>query len=230
MAVKPVDMETVRNRLSEKSDLPAAEGDTRPAAGVRPETIAMAQRYAEDVARMSNSTEKVDMGPIPAGVKVPEGPVDTTYYRGSPADNPKTRKAVESRCSELDFADLVLTGRVKQTVPVLPGKLTFVYQSLIGEEDSWIESNAQRVESTELGVRSFVTYARLTMSIVSFNGRIFPTHMKDGKLDTKLVMAKMDDVKKLGSTVLEIATVNLGWFNQRVEKIFQDDFEALGNG
>jgi hypothetical protein len=230
---KRVDLETVRARLAdappEEEEAPAP---VRKGVGVRAETIEAARKYEQALAdAQAREQERVDLGELPEGVVVDPVDVDPTFYRGTPSDNRRVRLAIEERCGEMDFADLVLTGRVRQRVPVLPGKIEFEYQSLTGTEDFWVESNAQLEANTEWGVRSWVVYARLAMSLVSVNGKALPTHLnKDGEIDTKAFQAKMRMVMKYGSKILDFAVTNMGWFNSRVEKIFQDDFESLGNG
>ena len=225
-----VDLTAVRQRLADPPVLPK-QADAPQVPTIRPETLAEVERYTRAVAEQAQRTEKVDLGPLPEGVEVPADQKDRTFYRDTASDNQKVRKAIEKKCGEMDFADLVLTGRVKQTVPVLAGKITFEFQSLTGTEDFWIESNAQLEASTEWGVRSWVVYARLTMALVTVNGRTLTSHLdKNGQLDAKLFQTKMKEVLRLGSKILDIAVTNMGWFNNRVEQIFQDDFEALGNG
>lgn len=224
-----VDLTAVRQRLADPPVLPKQE-DAPKVPKIRPETLAEVERYTQEVAEQAKRTEKVDLGPLPEGVEAPDQK-DRTYYRDTASDNKRVRQAIEKKCGEMDFADLVLTGRVKQTVPVLAGKITFEFQSLTGTEDFWIESNAQLEASTEWGVRSWVVYARLTMALVAVNGKVLSSHLdKSGQLDAKLFQTKMKEVLRLGSKILDIAVTNMGWFNNRVEQIFQDDFEALGNG
>lgn len=198
---------------------------------LRPETLAQLKSYHKAVEEMEKGKEeKVDLGPLPEGVKVPVE-TDTTFYRNSNFDNKKVRAAVEARCKEMDFADLVLTGRVNQEVPVIPGKVVFEFQSLTGADSYWIESNAQSETHTDWGLKSWVMWAQLTMSLVSLNGRPFPNHLgKDGDVDPKLFREKQAKIMKMGAKLLDIALTNMNWFNERVDKILENDFEQLGNG
>lgn len=230
MTSKKVNLDTVRARLADveapsEPKLPEKKGP-----GIRPETFLEAEQYARDAAALA-AQERVDLGPLPEGAGSTDEDSDPTHYRGTPSDNRRVRLAIEDRCGEMDFADLILTGRVRQSVPVLPGKIELEFQSLTGAEDFWVESRAQQEANTEWGVRSWVVYARLTMSLVSMNGRKLPSHLgKDGTVDEKAFKLKMADIMKFGSKVLDIVVTNMGWFNTRVESIFQDDFESLGNG
>lgn len=201
---------------------------------LRKETINQIKDYEKAVAEMRKEEEesqKVDLGPIPEGASVTPTIGDQTFYRNSSFDNKKVRTAIEARCKEMDFADLVLTGRVNQVVPVIPGKITLEFQSLTGADSYWIESNAQSETQTDWGLKSWVLWAQLTMSLVSLNGRAFPNHLnKDGEVDGKLFREKQAKIMKLGAKVLDIAVTNMNWFNERVDRILENDFEQLGNG
>ena len=226
-----VDLDTVKKRLEERQKPDAPVPAPEPAPVVRSETLAQIQAYEQDVVRLRKEAEedgqKVDLGPVPEGVTLK----DLTYYRGTSFDNKKVRAAIEARCREMDFADLVLTGRVVQVVPVIPDKLTFEFQSLTGADSFWIENNAQAEAQTEWGLKSWVLWAQLTMSLVGLNGKPFPSHLgKDGEVDGKLFRDKQTKIMKLGAKVLDIAVTNMNWFNERVDRILENDFEQLGNG
>jgi hypothetical protein len=234
---KKVDLNAIKARLADPDPAPEPEEREREKGpGIRPETMRMARQYEAEVAEMAAAAEqeRVELGELPEGAVSDEEAAaakDPTSYRGTSSDNRRVRLAVEAQCGEMDFADLVLTGRVRQHVPVLPGKIEFEYQSLTGVEDFWVESNAQMESNTEWGVRSWVVYARLSMQLISVNGKSLPSHLnKDGEVDRKAFDAKLKSVMRYGSKVLDVAVTNVGWFNSRVDGIFQDDFEALGNG
>lgn len=233
MTGAPVNLESVKKRMA-GDDAAAAPAPTKPKGPViRPEVLEEAARFQQEFERMNSQPpeeQKIDLGPLPEGVKVRDE-LDGVLYRDSTYDNKKVRKAVEARCTEMDFGDLVLTGRVSQTVPVLPKKLVFEFQSLTGSESYWVESRAQAEANTDWGLRSWVVWAQLTLSLVSVNGSKFPDHMgKDGEVDEKLFNEKRKRIMRLGAKILDIAVTNMNWFNDRVDRIFQDDFEQLGNG
>lgn len=229
-----VTLDEVKRRMAEKAAPPPPPPEEKKPT-LRPETVAELRQFEQAQAEYNKQAmaaeQKVDLGPLPEGVVVADGPKDTTYYRGNSYDNPAVRKSVESRCSEMDFADLVLTGRVSQTVPVIPKKLTFEFQSLLGNESYWVESRAQMEAATDWGVRGWMVYAQLTMALTSVNGRELPSHLnKAGDVDPELFKAKLDKVMRLGAKIIDIAVTNMNWFNSRVDDIFKDDFESLKNG
>lgn len=235
-----VDLSEIKRRMSEQEkarELPpesaSSPKEVKPA--IKKETLEQVARFEQEFAALNAAKdaepEKIELGPLPEGVKGMDDELDAVLYRGTVFDNKKVRKAIEARCVEMDFADLVLTGRVSQKVAVIPKKLTFEFQSLTGGESYWIESRAQSEASTDWGLRSWVVWAQLTMALVSVNGAQLPTHLgKDGDVDEKLFNEKRTRVMKLGAKVLDIAVTNMNWFNDRVDRIFQNDFEQLGNG
>jgi hypothetical protein len=230
-----VNLDEIKQRMRDQ-ELAPAPATARPAderSPVRKETLEQVARFEQEFreANAAPSVEKkVDLGPLPEGI-TGKDELDTVLYRDTIFDNKRVRRTVESRCIDMDFADLVLTGRVSQKVPVISGKLTFEFQSLTGGESYWIESRAQSEATTDWGLRSWVVWAQLTMSLVSVNGSQLPSHQgKDGEVDDKLFAEKRTRVMKLGAKVLDIAVTNMNWFNDRVDRIFQNDFEQLGNG
>lgn len=236
-----VDLSEIKRRMSEQERAREVSPEPAPSTKevkpvIKKETLEQVAKFEQEFAALNAAAaaaepEKVELGPLPEGVKGMDDELDTVLYRGTVFDNKKVRRAVEARCVEMDFADLVLTGRVSQKVSVIPKKLTFEYQSLTGGESYWIESRAQSEASTDWGLRSWVVWAQLTMSLVSVNGAQLPTHLgKDGDVDEKLFNEKRARVMKLGAKVLDIAVTNMNWFNDRVDRIFQNDFEQLGNG
>lgn len=233
-----VNLDEIKQRMRDQE---RAQQTPAPAAGerkegkspIRRETLEQISRFEQEF-REANAAhpaeDRVDLGPLPDGITGKDD-LDTVLYRDTIFDNKKVRRTVESRCVDMDFADLVLTGRVSQRVPVIPDKLTFEFQSLTGGESYWIESRAQNEATTDWGLRSWVVWAQLTMSLVSVNGTKLPSHQdKDGDVDDKLFAEKRARVMRLGAKVLDIAVTNMNWFNDRVDRIFQNDFEQLGNG
>ena len=202
---------------------------------MKPETLKQIQEYAKDVEEMRKEEEEVDRVEID---KLPDDYVpqpgdsdDPIYYRNTPSDNPEIRKEIESRCREMDFSDLVLTGRVHQTVPILSGKLQVKYRSLLASENFWIERRAEGEATTDWGIRSWMGYARLALSIESINGNEFDPYVIKGEdIDNDLFNKKFKKVMNMGEKLVELLLIHLHWFNDRVDRLYADDFEKLKNG
>jgi hypothetical protein len=101
----------------------------------------------------------------------------------------------------------------------------------LAAETFWIEKNASDYGNTDWTVRSWMGYARLTISLKEINGSVLPDHRnKAGDIDKASFDAKYARIMNLGEKLIELLFVNLNWFNDRVEKLYQDDFELLKNG
>jgi len=207
----------------------------------RPETMEQVAAFAKEVQSQRDEAAKEQEEIEKNRVVIDEVPEeiteayrnDPTFYRGTVADNPDTRRAIEERCDEMDFADLVLTGRVSQQIPILPGKLEVEYHSLKASENFWVERQAEKEALSDWALRSWMGYARLTLSILSLNGREFgPVHRTDETkvIDEALFRNKFDKIMDLGEKPVEYLLVNLSWFADRVERLSDDDFGQLKNG
>lgn len=230
------DLSAIKKRLAEQQDddvKPRAPKEEAPR--ISEETHKQVVRFSKDMHRLAEEEAKraeedrVDLGPLPEGVSPQKE--DNVFYRNTSFDNPAVRKSIESKCGEMDFADLIMTGRVVQKVPIIPGKLEVTFQSLLGSETFWIEKNAGDYGRTDWAVRSWLGYARLTVSICDMNGTLLPDHRgKDGEISKAHFDEKYLKVMSLGEKIIELLFVNLGWFNDRVEKLYENDFELLKNG
>ena len=158
--------------------------------------------------------------------------LQTVFYRNTPIDNPKVRASVEEDCTELDFTELINTGRVSQAVPILSKKLTAVFQSLKAADNLWIERQAMKSEDDTEG-RIWAGYARLVASLVSVNDRIFEEHLdanEVGGVSADKFATKYRQVMDQSERVIEILLVNLSGFEDRVGNMFSRDSESLKNG
>ena len=221
----------VKSRMRAEEQAPAAPAPTvRDKAPLSDETREQLRNY-EDEVRRQESEGRVDLGPIPQAALDNMESDDTTLYRGTASDNPEVRKAIESRCSEMDFGDLVITNRVQQHVPILPGKVEPVFQSMVGTEQYWLEKNIHLHGETPFSMKTWVGYGRLVFSLISLNGQKYDGCLdKEGEVVEDLFTAKFKRVMALPDKFLELLLLNLGWFSDRVERLYKDDFIVLKNG
>ena len=241
MAKRP-NIDAMKERINQE---PEVQAETAPAQEdlinrARPETMqqvaafakeVQAQRDEEAAERAAIESSKVVIEEYDEERPVPEE--DLTYYRNTNADNREVRLAIEARCEEMDFADLVLTGRVTQQVPILPGKLEVVYQSLKASENFWVERQAEREALSDWALRSWMGYARLTLSLLSVNGRDYRpvyTDKSSKHIDEALFKEKFDMLMDMGEKPIEYMLVNLNWFGDRVDRLSDNDFQQLKNG
>ena len=198
---------------------------------ISPETMEQVKAYAKDVeemrAREADDADRVELEELPENVSPTQ---DDVFYRGTPSDNPDVRRMIESRCEQMDFSDLVLTGRVTQSVPIIPGKFEVGFQSLLASENYWIERNAEKEAATDWGIRSWMGYARLAMSVTEVNGKELPEVVTKEGFDEVAWRERFDTIMGMGEKPVEYLLVNLNWFNSRVEQLYKNDFDLLKNG
>ncbi len=231
--MKP-DLSKIKKKLEEEQEAPAAAKEEKPT--MSPELAKQLREYEQDVQSMQAEeaeAEKLHKEEIEVDEEVLAGigtSTDPVFYRNTPSDNPEIRKAIEKKCSPMDFSDLVLTGRVNQTVPILENKLSTRYRSLLASENFWIERNAENQATTDWGIRSWMGYARLALSLEAVNGKELPLVGKGDDIDMDLFNEKYKKIMNMGEKLVELLLIHLHWFNDRVDRLYSDDFEKLKNG
>lgn len=180
---------------------------------------------------------KIDLGPLPEHVRkkrqAEEAAAAAAEAEEAADGDTELRKATEARLQPLDFGDLVMTGRVLQEVPVLPGKFHVTYQSLLGTEVHWIERNVSLQGLHDNFQRaSWVIYARMTMSVTHLNKKKLTDHYVPGedRVDPELFALKQREILRLGERLVELIVKNLGWFDRRQEALVKDALDTAKNG
>jgi len=237
---KKPDLSKIKKKISGEEPEPPPPVEEPEAPRIRPETMQQMHAYAKDVEAMRKEDEeiaaeqhRVELEELPEAVKeeAAKYQAESIYYRGTPTDNPEIRAAIEEHCTGMDFSDLVLTGRVSQHVPILEDKLVVRYRSLLASENFWIERRAEGEAATDWGLRSWMGYARLVLSVDSINGNAFPPYeVKEGEIDSDAFNDRFKKVMNMGEKLVELLLIHLHWFNDRVDRLYTDDFEKLKNG
>ncbi len=148
-------------------------------------------------------------------------------------NNEDQRKAIESRLEPLDLTDLILTGRVTQRVPIIPGKYEPEFQSVSGEEDLaikrliWQEQKSLQAPSQYmLDKFSLMGVALGTRAI---NGTLLPSHLNsDGSFDENNFLKKFNTIVRYPFHLLSSLGINFFWFDVRVRQLFQADLIKNG--
>lgn len=229
--MKP-DLSKVKSRIKDES----VASDTPPPEEAKPrisaKTAEQISNYAKDVEAMRKEEQqleesRIELDELPENVSPTQ---DNIYYRGTPSDNPEVRRSIENRCEPMDFSDLVLTGRVTQVVPIIPEKFEVGFQSLLASENYWIERNAEKEAATDWGMRSWMGYARLAMSLTEVNGKELPQVVTKSGIDEDAWRERFDTVMNMGEKPVEYLLINLNWFGARVDQLYKNDFDLLKNG
>jgi len=145
-------------------------------------------------------------------------------------NNEEQRKIIESRCDPMDLADLIMTGIVKQKVPiVLPTETSkgFVptFQSLGGDDDlackRLIVAEATALKVDDRYLLDKYAFMGLTCALESINGTPLPTHRdQNGTFNDELFWAKFNKVIRFPLPMLASLGVNYFWFDVRVRRLF----------
>jgi hypothetical protein len=136
---------------------------------------------------------------------------------------PEIRKAIESRCKDIDVEDLILYESVTQRQIIVPGKLEPVFRSLTASEDLAIKQWVYEIKGSDRYVLDSITLMTLTMGLKSFNDAELPDHMKKNELgerapDKELFEKKMRIVQNIGTPIIGIMTIAYKWFDERVRR------------
>jgi len=145
-------------------------------------------------------------------------------------NNEKRRKAIESRCKDMDLVDLITEGQVLQKVPIVPGKLEVTYRSVSSGEDLEIKRMLYNIrkEVPRYQVDAYSVMS-LTLAIHAINGHPLPDHNDEsGNFSESRFKKKFELVKKYPIQLVADLGINYIWFDVRVKKLFS--VEALGNG
>jgi hypothetical protein len=148
-------------------------------------------------------------------------------------NNDKQKEIIEKRLKPLDIVDIIVKGRVTQTVPIVPGKFEVEFQSYAGEEDlilkRWVMAEAKTLDAPDQYFMDKHTLMTLTVAIRSVNKRpIFDCYKEDGNLDEDKFWVKYKMITRLDYHMLSSLYINWSWFDTRVRKLYVA--EELGNG
>jgi hypothetical protein len=148
-------------------------------------------------------------------------------------NNEEQKQIIEARLSPLDLGSLVVTGRVTQLVPVVPGKFEPEFQSYSGDEDLMIKrligEEAKGLDLTDRYLIDKYTVMGLTIAVKAINRLQFQDYRNaSGDFDPEAFWAKYRVISRFDYHMLASLTVNWFWFDMRVRQLFKA--EALGNG
>lgn len=138
------------------------------------------------------------------------------------------RKVIENRLEPLDLADMITKREIQQNVPVVPGRMEFLFRTLSHEENIFCLRYVYEFPGSEAYVNELLNTAKLVCSIVAINEAMLHNHMKGKEVDRDEFQAKWDQVVSFPVQLVGDMSVQLIWFNNRVNKLF--DIDNLKNG
>jgi len=153
---------------------------------------------------------------------------DSIWGKQDILDNEDRRKRIESRCTPMSLEDYIVNGGVKQTVPIVPGRVEPTFRTAGTDEDLEIKRMMFGMQGTDVYIANRYSLMQLTLSLFAFNGEPLPDHLdKNGDFDEDRFQTKFNKVKKYPTQLAEDLYYNYTWFDERVKKLFDED---LGNG
>jgi hypothetical protein len=179
--------------------------------------------------------KKVEVDPVKKmaedlGIENPDAFFRELNDRRDELDTPELRKAIESRCTELDIGQLIEEGELRQEVPIVRQKFVPTYRTVTGEEDLAIKRRMFGIQGGEQYIYDMLGMSQLTAGLYSINNRPLPSHLNDKKaFDEDLFAAKFRIVRSYPLAMLASLSLNFTWFDQRTRKLFVD-LEPLKNG
>lgn len=184
----------------------------------------------KDMIEANKPEQKIDLGPLPdaARKKIAGVEDDMAGSRQTTPLDQILKEKTERACAPMDFGELIMTGRVQQDVPVLPGKLKITFQSMTGGESYWIERMMSE-QPAELG-RSWAVYMQLAMTVHAVNGTPREPFNVDGKIDRGILERRLALLMKMNTRMIELLIANMFWFFDRVNALYDNDFESIKNG
>lgn len=234
-------------------------GKTQQQGGLRPETVAGLQALEELNKQRDATTERAAdaaieeearKGPSQGGEvstkltdeerstildgmdEFDKGRLKNATYKDM-LNNEEQRALIEKRLSPLDLTELIVTGRVRQVVPVLPGVFEPEFQSYDGDDDLTIK---RLVGEETVGLMLPDRYILdkyqlmgLTIALRAINKKVFPDYRDaEGKFDTAAFWKKYAVVSRFNYHMIASLMVHWFWFDVRVRQLFKA--QALGNG
>lgn len=149
----------------------------------------------------------------------------------NPLDTEERRKAIESRCSDMNIEDMFMKHEVQQEVPIRVGKIVAVFRSPTGIEDKYVEDRLAR-EAKDMTVQQYqrtLSIYYLVLLLAKLNGVPFTQHLtKDGDVDEAKFNEKLRALRKYPVAILGDLSLNGQWFQERVLALMKD--ENIKNG
>lgn len=147
--------------------------------------------------------------------------------------NDEQKKIIESRLEDLTIDDLLLHNRIKQRVPVIPGKFEPTFQSVNAEEDlalkRLIMDESESVQVSQQYMIDKYSLMAVALGLFAVNGKPMGEHTdQNGNFDDDKFLKKFNRISKLPTHMIASLGVNYAWFEERVRALFVA--EDVGNG
>jgi hypothetical protein len=149
-------------------------------------------------------------------------------------NNAKQRELIESRIKPITIDELITFGYCEQRIPIVPVKFEITLRSTDPETELALKrlamEDARSVNATDEYYLDRYSYYGIVAALVKVNDRILPPYRDQatGNFSDELFKVKAQNVLRLPMHMVASIGVQVGWFDQRVRKLFR--VEDLGNG
>lgn len=143
------------------------------------------------------------------------------------------RELIEGRLKPLDIGELLMNNRIRQRIPVVPGKYELTLQSYDGQVELALKRlvmmEARSVDAGEQYLLDKHSFMSLAVGLHKINDKVYPDILdEDGVFSDKLFFEKFNMVMRLPLHMLASIGVNLMWFEMRVRRLYSAT--SVGNG
>ena len=178
--------------------------------------------------KQHNEKEQVEEEPEKKKDDYQDDEYEALWGNNDILNNPARRKRIEARCKPMSLDEYILSGGVKQRVPIVPGKLEITYRTSGVDEDLEVKRLMYGLEGTDVYVSNKFSLMQLTLSLHAMNGEVLPNHLDtSGKFDEDAFNKKFSRISKYPTQLTEDLVNNYLWFDERVKNLLNED---LGNG
>jgi len=143
------------------------------------------------------------------------------------------RKKIESRLTPLDITEMIMKKELRQTIPVIPGKLEFLLRTYTQAENLWCLRYIYDFSGSPIYTQELLSTCRLACCLLKVNEAFMPEHrinlnQHDETIDKAAFEKKLATLKAFPIQLIADMSVQLMWFEDRVNNLFSLD--ALKNG
>lgn len=146
-------------------------------------------------------------------------------------------KRIKDSGYDLSIDEMVMTNKVRQRIPIKPGKFEVTLESIDVEVDlalkHLIMEEAKKQEVSEKYYLDKYSFMAITVSLVEIQGstskKIFPSCFdEEGRFNRDLFWKKWDVIVKLNFWMAASICTHFSWFDQRVQQLYR--VEDVKNG
>lgn len=249
-----VNQKLMKGQYNRPVSIAEAKKDSRSSTGskISPQTAEALKKMDEAV--REQTTDERDAGPAQPVLESPSDDTDRKDLDDADKDLKKEevkldfegiiqarnalmseerRKRIEKRLKELDIDDMIRNREIIQSIPVVPGKLELTLRTFSQKEHLWCMQYIYEHIGSDSYQNELFNTCKVVCSLVAINGKPLTEHRnkvgeRGEEVDRKKFDSKLDQLIAFPVQLIADVSVQLIWFNARVNKLF--DLDTLKNG